>query len=184
MAGAPLDEVAERLAGVHITIDRTVDELAARDDRFARLPRAVRLIVGVPAALLSVPRIVRSISSSPDREETLRLYCAVGGVDRDRAIADVAAVDARLGLLLNAPDALVRDAARSLVRWVASGRPASGPQQVPLEDKVMEMLEYRDRLSGKLGEPNGNALRVAEDLSRLSDEYEAAWRRVLDTPAH
>lgn len=97
-------------------------------------------------------------------------------MDRDRAEADIAAVEARLGLFLDAPDALVLGTARWLVRWVAANRPPSGPEHAAVEDKVRALTDsYRDVVGlAKERDPD-----VQETIFGLSEEYETAWARLL-----
>jgi hypothetical protein len=76
-----------------------------------------------------VPHLMRQ----PDPIGTRRLYQQATGVDRDRAREDVELVADRLAPLCIAAahvpggDALVRNAARWLVDWVAAGRARGGP---------------------------------------------------------
>ena len=98
VARRSLDEVADRLAQGPISLARAVTGLEARSEKVLRLPRPFVRVGSWAVALWALPSMFRTVTGTPDQAETVRLYRDILGVDRDRAQADIAAVEARLGL--------------------------------------------------------------------------------------
>jgi hypothetical protein len=129
--------------------------------------------------------MVDTVRRTPERDQTIRLYQSVVDADRDRAVADITAVEGRLMLFGfgTAPDALIRDAALWLIRWVAAEQPAGGPRQDQMEAKAVELRDHVDLMSARSRKDDrreaGNSLKLAEEAGQLGEEYRAVWRSLL-----
>lgn len=120
-----LDEVADRLAQLPLALRPRINRVLVRAEGRGG---PVGLMAGLAGGVAMAVSTVRRVRRMPDEVSTRRLYEHGAGVDRDRAIADLAFLADRLSPLALAPDgragdARVRAASRRLVRWVAAGRP-------------------------------------------------------------
>lgn len=154
-----MDEVADRLSWLLAQLDHMTPRAASlRSGRPGTFLGELRFVLRF---LARTPRLLRQL---PDDEQTRRLYRQATGADHDRSRADLGAVADRLSFLAGHSEALVRQAARWLVWWVASDRPARGTQHGLVEARFAALMDAQLDASSE----------------QLFTEYEQAWRALLD----
>ena len=164
--GAGLDALARRLADDVLSVRARPNALTRLgDERGGRLGCVVGA-AGLVASLGGSLRRARHAEFFALRDD----YAALVGADEARAVEDYHDVRRRVGLLSTSSDgdpALVRPAARLLLRHVAAGRPADRRLDGP-EDAY-------DAIRAHVAGPRDRA-----GIEALGDRYVEAWRAAID----